>query len=57
MRSRPVPATERCGRRSGGEGTGRAGQHGLEIVMAVAQSVEARREPGGKSITVRLPLE
>ncbi|MFD8207058.1 ATP-binding protein [Streptomyces sp. NPDC059695] len=36
---------------------GRIGQHGLEIVMAVAQSVEARREPGGKSITVRLPLE
>ncbi|MFB7962158.1 ATP-binding protein [Streptomyces sp. NPDC056019] len=36
---------------------GRVGQHGLEIVMAVAQSVVARREPGGKSVTARLPLE
>ncbi|CAM5402624.1 non-specific serine/threonine protein kinase OS=Streptomyces tendae OX=1932 GN=GUR47_22825 PE=3 SV=1 [Streptomyces tendae] len=36
---------------------GRVGQHGLEIVMAVAQSFEARREPVGKRIIVRLSLE
>ncbi|MFG3251736.1 ATP-binding protein [Streptomyces sp. NPDC048187] len=36
---------------------GRVGQHGLEIVMAVAQGFEARREPVGKRIIVRLPLE
>jgi hypothetical protein len=35
---------------------GRVGQHGLEIVMAVAQGFEARREPVGKRITVRLAL-
>ncbi|MFF5158431.1 ATP-binding protein [Streptomyces sp. NPDC000348] len=35
---------------------GRVGQHGLEIVMAVAQGFEARREPGGKRITARLAL-
>ncbi|MEV5427955.1 ATP-binding protein [Streptomyces sp. NPDC052701] len=35
---------------------GRVGQHGLEIVMAVAQGFEARREPVGKSITVRIAL-
>ncbi|MFC9057257.1 ATP-binding protein [Streptomyces sp. NPDC057074] len=35
---------------------GRVGQHGLEIVMAVAQSFEARREPVGKRITVRIDL-
>ncbi|MEU9647225.1 ATP-binding protein [Streptomyces sp. NPDC048188] len=35
---------------------GRVGQHGLEIVMAVAQSFEARREPVGKRITVRIAL-
>lgn len=34
----------------------RVGQHGLEIVMAVCQSVEATREPVGKRITARLPL-
>jgi anti-sigma regulatory factor (Ser/Thr protein kinase) len=35
---------------------GRVGQHGLEIVMAVAQSFEARREPAGKSISVGVAL-
>ncbi|MEU6105966.1 ATP-binding protein [Streptomyces flaveolus] len=35
---------------------GRVGQHGLEIVMAVAQGFEVRREPVGKSVTVRLAL-
>ncbi|WP_435841324.1 ATP-binding protein [Streptomyces fagopyri] len=35
---------------------GRVGQHGLEIVMAVAQGFEARREPVGKRITARLLL-
>ncbi|MFJ6393350.1 ATP-binding protein [Streptomyces sp. NPDC091972] len=35
---------------------GRVGQHGLEIVMAVAQGFEVRREPVGKRITVRLSL-
>ncbi|MFI9249884.1 ATP-binding protein [Streptomyces sp. NPDC053069] len=34
----------------------RIGQHGLEIVMAVAQGVEARREPVGKRITARIAL-
>ncbi|MDO0924309.1 ATP-binding protein [Streptomyces sp. TG1A-8] len=35
---------------------GRVGQHGLEIVMAVSQGFEARREPVGKRITARLAL-
>jgi anti-sigma regulatory factor (Ser/Thr protein kinase) len=35
---------------------GRVGQHGLEIVMAVAHGFEARREPVGKRITVRIAL-
>ncbi|MER6469650.1 ATP-binding protein [Streptomyces collinus] len=35
---------------------GRVGQHGLEIVMAVARGFEARREPVGKRITVRIAL-
>ncbi|MFH9011710.1 ATP-binding protein [Streptomyces sp. NPDC017943] len=35
---------------------GRVGQHGLEIVKAVAQDFEARREPVGKSITARVAL-
>lgn len=35
---------------------GRVGQHGLEIVMAVARGFEARREPVGKRITARLAL-
>ncbi|MEU7426407.1 ATP-binding protein [Streptomyces sp. NPDC040750] len=36
---------------------GRLGQHGLEIVMAVAQAVDVRREPVGKRITARIPLD
>ncbi|MFD3573097.1 ATP-binding protein [Streptomyces sp. NPDC058644] len=36
--------------------SGRVGQHGLEIVMAVAQRFEARQEPVGKSITVSIAL-
>ncbi|GGX56532.1 ATP-binding protein [Streptomyces fructofermentans] len=35
---------------------GRVGQHGLEIVMAVAEEFEARREPVGKRITARIAL-
>ena len=35
---------------------GRVGQHGLEIVMAVVQGIEVRREPVGKCVTVRLTL-
>ncbi|MFI6857918.1 ATP-binding protein [Streptomyces sp. NPDC050416] len=35
---------------------GRVGQHGLEIVMAVAQGFEAQREPVGKRITARVAL-
>ncbi|MFF3846454.1 ATP-binding protein [Streptomyces sp. NPDC002328] len=35
---------------------GRVGQHGLEIVMAVAQGFEAQREPVGKGITARIAL-
>ncbi|MFD8263836.1 ATP-binding protein [Streptomyces griseoluteus] len=34
----------------------RVGQHGLEIVMAVAQGFEAQREPVGKRITARIAL-
>ncbi|MEU6476682.1 ATP-binding protein [Streptomyces sp. NPDC047017] len=34
----------------------RVGQHGLEIVMAVAQGFEARREPDGKRVTARITL-
>ncbi|MFF4117295.1 ATP-binding protein [Streptomyces sp. NPDC001714] len=36
--------------------TGRVGQHGLEIVLAVVQGFEARREPVGKCVTARLAL-
>ncbi|MCW8103690.1 ATP-binding protein [Streptomyces tauricus] len=35
---------------------GRVGQHGLEIVMAVAQGFEVQQEPVGKRITVRIAL-
>ncbi|MEU2501492.1 ATP-binding protein [Streptomyces pseudogriseolus] len=35
---------------------GRVGQHGLEIVMAVAQGFEVQREPVGKRISVRIAL-
>ncbi|MEG8275271.1 ATP-binding protein [Streptomyces sp. AHA2] len=35
---------------------GRVGQHGLEIVKAIARDFEARREAVGKSITARVAL-
>ncbi|MEU1535301.1 ATP-binding protein [Streptomyces fagopyri] len=35
---------------------GRVGQHGLEIVVAVAVGFEARQEAVGKRITARIPL-
>ncbi|MFC8342415.1 ATP-binding protein [Streptomyces sp. NPDC057280] len=35
---------------------GRVGQHGLEIVMAVAQGFTVQREPVGKRITARIAL-
>ncbi|MGW0336098.1 ATP-binding protein [Streptomyces sp. NPDC003011] len=35
---------------------GRVGQHGLEIVMAVARDFEVQREPAGKRITARIAL-
>ncbi|MFD6491800.1 ATP-binding protein [Streptomyces sp. NPDC060188] len=35
----------------------RVGQHGLEIVTAIAQKVEIRREGAGKRITARLLLD
>lgn len=35
---------------------GRVGQHGLEIVLAVAQAFETRQEESGKSITVTIAL-
>ncbi|MGW5655099.1 ATP-binding protein [Streptomyces humi] len=35
---------------------GRIGQHGLEIVKAVAQHLNARAEPVGKRITARIAL-
>ncbi len=35
---------------------GRVGQHGLEIVMALAQGFEVQREPAGKRITARIAL-
>ncbi|MFF1519532.1 ATP-binding protein [Streptomyces sp. NPDC058305] len=36
---------------------GRIGQHGLEIVMAIAQNVEVQREPVGKRVTAHLALD
>ncbi|MFC8123934.1 ATP-binding protein [Streptomyces sp. NPDC057302] len=36
--------------------TGRVGQHGLEIVLAVAQRFEARQEAVGKCVTVSIAL-
>ncbi|MGJ5763260.1 ATP-binding protein [Streptomyces galbus] len=35
---------------------GRVGQHGLEIVMMVAQAFEVQMEPVGKRVTVRIAL-
>ena len=34
----------------------RVGQHGLEIVAALSQTVDVRREPSGKRITARIAL-
>lgn len=34
----------------------RVGQHGLEIVMAVAQAFQVRLEPHGKAVTARIAL-
>ncbi|MCF3960240.1 ATP-binding protein [Streptomyces fuscigenes] len=34
----------------------RVGQHGLEIVQALCESLEIQREPVGKRITARIPL-
>jgi anti-sigma regulatory factor (Ser/Thr protein kinase) len=34
----------------------RVGQHGLEIVMAVAQAFHVHLEPSGKSVTARITL-
>ncbi|MEU6404351.1 ATP-binding protein [Streptomyces sp. NPDC046985] len=36
---------------------GRVGQHGLEIVMAVVQAFEMRREPVGKRVIARIALQ
>jgi hypothetical protein len=36
---------------------GRVGQHGLEIVTAVTESLEIQREPAGKRITARIALQ
>ncbi|BCL25755.1 ATP-binding protein [Streptomyces aurantiacus] len=35
---------------------GRVGQHGLEIVMAICETFEVRREPVGKHVTARIAL-
>jgi anti-sigma regulatory factor (Ser/Thr protein kinase) len=35
---------------------GRVGQHGLEIVMAIAQGFQVQREPVGKRVTARIAL-
>jgi anti-sigma regulatory factor (Ser/Thr protein kinase) len=35
---------------------GRVGQHGLEIVAALCQDVDIRREPTGKRVTARIAL-
>ncbi|GAA3494754.1 ATP-binding protein [Streptomyces prasinosporus] len=35
---------------------GRVGQHGLEIVMAVAQGLDVQQEPTGKRVTARISL-
>ncbi|MER6136989.1 ATP-binding protein [Streptomyces sp. NPDC001815] len=36
---------------------GRVGQHGLEIVTAVTESLQIQREPAGKRITARIALQ
>ncbi|MFC8869743.1 ATP-binding protein [Streptomyces sp. NPDC057148] len=35
----------------------RVGQHGLEIVAALSQAIDVRREPSGKRITARIALD
>ncbi|CAL9340361.1 ATP-binding protein [Streptomyces cellulosae] len=35
---------------------GRVGQHGLEIVMAVAEALDVRQEAEGKSVAARIAL-
>ncbi|MEU4654041.1 ATP-binding protein [Streptomyces sp. NPDC023723] len=35
---------------------GRVGQHGLEIVAALSQDLDVRREPTGKRVTARIAL-
>ncbi|GAA2542717.1 MULTISPECIES: ATP-binding protein [Streptomyces] len=35
---------------------GRVGQHGLEIVMAVAEGLDVQQEPAGKRVTARISL-
>ncbi|MBT2409930.1 ATP-binding protein [Streptomyces sp. ISL-12] len=35
---------------------GRVGQHGLEIVAALSQHLDVRREPTGKRVTARIAL-
>lgn len=37
--------------------SGRVGQHGLEIVMAVAEGFGAHREPVGKRVSARITLQ
>ncbi|WP_411073032.1 ATP-binding protein [Streptomyces sp. cmx-4-25] len=39
-----------------GADSGRAGQHGLEIIKKVAEKLSVEREPVGKRITARLAL-
>ena len=39
-----------------GADPGRVGQHGLEIVMAVVQTLDIRQQPAGKTITARISL-
>ncbi|MBD9735101.1 ATP-binding protein [Streptomyces sp. H28] len=39
-----------------GADPGRVGQHGLEIVMALAEALEIRQEAAGKRVTARISL-
>jgi anti-sigma regulatory factor (Ser/Thr protein kinase) len=41
---------------AGSADPGRVGRHGLEIVMAICETFEVRREPVGKHITARIAL-
>ncbi|WP_329139880.1 ATP-binding protein [Streptomyces sp. NBC_01476] len=40
-----------------GPGPGRAGGHGLEIVLALSESFEVYQEPVGKRLTARVDLD